>query len=119
MKNREIKFRAWVKEDSEMKGYFIPHDSHELNYSELIDVHNDNGCTILMQFTGLHDKNGIGDICLYEGDILSLDGKIIGNIYENKVLLKDKSNIVIKEIGTKDWRSSEEEAMARGFGYPI
>ena len=27
-----------------------------------------------MQFTGLHDKNGNGDICLYEGDIVSLDG---------------------------------------------
>ena len=64
---REIKFRAWVKEDSEMKGYFIPHDSHELNYSELIDVHNENGSVVLQQFTGLTDKNGKE---IYEGDIV-------------------------------------------------
>jgi len=119
MKNRVIKFRAWIKYNDFEMGSFIPHTSHELNYSEMIDTHNENGSVVLMQFTGLHDKNGNGDICLYEGDIVSLDGKIIGNIYENEPLLKDKSNIVIKGIGTKDWSSSEKEAMARGFDYPF
>ena len=57
---REIKFRAWDKEKNEITtticigGLHIPYNSNPNNY-------------ILMQYTGLKDKNGKE---IYEGDIV-------------------------------------------------
>jgi len=72
---REIKFRAWDKEESKMiyeveKTY--DHGCHgygamESNFGEVLE----NGIYEVMQFTGLRDKNGKE---IYEGDILS-DGE--------------------------------------------
>lgn len=66
----------------------------------------------LGQFTGLCDKNGVN--CVFEGDILSLHGTLIGNIYENKDLLKDETNFVINGLCTKEWCYTYQEAIKRG-----
>jgi len=101
---REIKFRAWNKDD----------DVKEIVCWEIIlddgfDKYYSNPNTVLMQFTGLHDKNGKE---VYEGDIVEINrlykgqktifeckwnernacfdncwGTVIGNIYENEDLL--------------------------------
>lgn len=115
--NREIKFRAW--DEVLIEGFEKPcmHDWDYLKTWEFKNIQKSG--VILMQFTGLKDKNGVGNVLLYEGDIVSLDGKIIGNKYENPKLLETKTNILIEGIGTKSWRDAEKEAMDRGFGYPF
>ena len=105
---RPIKFRAWCNQKM-----FEPFDLMDLK--EPIDYWHDG--TILMQFTGLHDKNGKE---IFEGDIIKDLGagyeeiitpvrfyqgafcdsywnqcinnykycEVLGNIYENPELLK-------------------------------
>lgn len=110
---REIKFRAWCKKNKVwQKRFNVTQDGNfsignGANYSEKI---------ILMQYTGLHDKNGVeiydGDIVFrshYQYEVQFIDGafmvltknygfknigkytknsfEVIGNIYQNKNLL--------------------------------
>ena len=105
---REIKFRAYSTIGKHRMIYLKNGSLKDLQETENWNV---------MQYTGLKDKNGLGDTCLYEGDVLSLSGKIIGNIYENENLQQDNTVIIIKELGTKDWRDTEKAAMDRGWGY--
>ena len=69
---REIKFRAWHKELKQIKECFA------INFAgnRTVGVHDDDPIwffedIILMQFTGLHDKNG-KEIC--ESDLVSVNG---------------------------------------------
>jgi hypothetical protein len=116
--SREIKFRAW---DFEKMCYGIDLTNGDGGYYSSVDLcpqHTDSKIPIVMQFSGLLDKNGKE---VYEGDIvkvldddgdeisedtivynapsfefmpdnsLAIDGRIvevIGNIYENPELLR-------------------------------
>lgn len=75
---REIKFRAWGKLGKRM--YYPPSDATGLGVlADFIQSHsgkygfNADGDSILMQYTGLKDKNGKE---IYEGDVLKVDNSL-------------------------------------------
>ena len=64
METREIKFRAWHTEANKM--LFVGDDSGTTHPLDCV-VYAKNQPVILMQYTGLKDKNGVE---IYEGDVV-------------------------------------------------
>lgn len=123
-----FKFRVWHKKRKRMYEVLHLHTETWSNGGEWVTAKGFNIITqqdihiqiepkdgVIMQCTGLKDKNGLN--LLFECDIINTEGIKIGNCYENEYLLKDTTNFVIKGMGTKEWRNSEQEAIKRGCYY--
>jgi uncharacterized phage protein (TIGR01671 family) len=133
--SRILKFRAWDTESNIMVysdkrnkkdwdcDYFFQQDDGgnmicywDYDYDDSFGepTHNCGELDNLMQYTGLKDKNGMGLTEVFEGDIISEDGILKGNIYEND---KRETDIVVPQLGTKDWETTYKEIVVRGYDY--
>lgn len=112
---RQIKFRAWDgkrirTEDEFYIRYGVAYRFFDFDDPEKTDW-------ILMQFTGLHDKNGRGQVELFEGDVIGEFGEIKGNVHEIKEADKRETDLIIPRLGTKAWETAYKEALGRGYDY--
>lgn len=96
---REILFRAWHPSQKEMV-YFDGNklQDHHIasHFGLLVNNEHPEGKDLLMQFTGLTDKNGVkifeGDVCEYyssSGEIIKI-GKVMHSLDHSKSLRRDQ-----------------------------
>jgi hypothetical protein len=121
--NREIKFRVWdIAGRVMVPGVGVHpsitevHDGYTQGEDGWLTISPIMTNYVLMQFTGLKDRNGAG-ACIFEGDFIDWNGNIKGNIYESPQIYEEGIDFVVEGMGTSAWRNSESVAMGRGCRY--
>lgn len=89
---REIKFRAWDTNEKNMKQEAYCETSPS-TLNKYIKVTQEEGI-IYMQFTGLHDRNGLE---IYESDIVSLSQN--GKTKIREIVFRDAAFGIYEDIG--------------------
>lgn len=107
---RPIKFRAWDKEDTQMRDVLAVNFYHRVlsvEYEGDQFVQDGMNRFILMQSTGVLDKN---DVEIFEGDIVNITQYFGGHPYgeiERVIKRSEYNNDLIADSESGDWRTPE------------
>lgn len=93
---REIKFRAWAKGEFD-ESIMLDWETFRHSIAEWIG-NEERGC-VLMQYTGLEDKNGKE---IYEGDIVRLN-EVIKSENTKQKLLQNADYVQVDDVCVVEW----------------